>query len=137
MTAPGGIRSGFYASRLSEQAASSKAHGLWRSSSKTEFCPVAAVHGSGVHRSAPLLESGAGTARVRICTRLALPRLLASMLAEGMPVRAKDFSQSCDEGPRMFPSPNASPGQRVQLPTCVHAVQVGRSFMRIDRTSFI
>src|SRR5215472_5799520 len=102
-----------------------------RSSSKTEFCPVAAVHGSGVHRSAPLLESRVGTGRVRICTRLGLPRFLASMLAEGMPVRAKDFSQSCDEGPRMFPSMNARPGQRVQLPTCVHEVQVGRSFMRI------
>ncbi len=29
---------------------------------------------------------------------------LRSMLAEGMPVRWKDFSQSVVEGPRMLPS---------------------------------
>jgi hypothetical protein len=62
---------------------------------------------------------------------------LASMFADGTPVRAKDFSQSCDDGPRIFPSMNASPGHRVQLPTCEQEVQVVRSFSRIERTSFM
>ena len=44
-----------------------------------------------------------------ICTSAALlnellPTPFASILAEGMPVRANDFSQSCVEGPRIFPS---------------------------------
>ena len=38
-----------------------------------------------------------GTAR--ICTRLALARFFASILADGTPVLAKDFSQSCGRGP--------------------------------------
>ena len=59
------------------------------------------------------------------------------MFAEGIPVRAKDFSQSCEDGPRMFPSMKARPGHRVQPATCVHEVQVVRSFTRIERTSFI
>ena len=39
-----------------------------------------------------------------ICMRPGAEGILASMLADGMPVRAKDFSQSAVEGPRMFPS---------------------------------
>jgi hypothetical protein len=78
----------------------------------------------------------------RICTSFGdawfgAARRFASMLADGTPVRAKDFSQSCDEGPRMFPSMKASPGQREQAETCVQWLQVGRSLSRIERTSFI
>src|ERR1700690_857730 len=76
----------------------------------------------------------------RICTRLAGVRVFAafaSMLADGTPVRANDRSQSCDDGPRMFPSMKARPGQREQLDTWLHDVQVLRSFTRIERTSFI
>src|SRR5579863_1509653 len=78
----------------------------------------------------------------RICTRLAAARdvlafAFASMLAEGTPVRANERSQSCDDGPRILPSIKARPGQREQLETCVHEVQVLRSFTRIERTSFI
>src|SRR5208282_3206443 len=61
---------------------------------------------------------------------------LASRLAEGIPVRAKDFSQSAVEGPRMFPSMNARPGQREQLEPCAHCEQLDRSRSRIERTSF-
>ncbi len=41
-----------------------------------------------------------------ICTRSrgAEDAFLRIMLAEGIPVLANDFSQSCVEGPRMFPS---------------------------------
>jgi hypothetical protein len=53
-----------------------------------------------------------------------------------MPVRAKDFSQSAVEGPRMFPSRNARPGQRVQLAPCAHCEQLDRSRRRMERTSF-
>jgi hypothetical protein len=53
-----------------------------------------------------------------------------------MPVRAKDFSQSAVEDPRMFPSVRAKPGQRVQVEPCAHCEQPDRSFKRIDRTSF-
>src|SRR5580698_5519970 len=70
--------------------------------------------------------------RARICTRFRLPefpcsgfspaRCLASMLAEGTPVRAKDLSQSWDEGPRMLPSRKARPGHREQLETWVQDV---------------
>lgn len=49
-----------------------------------------------------LIEAEAGS--VRICTRLAVTRFFASMFADGTPVLAKDFSQSCDDGPRMLPS---------------------------------
>ena len=63
--------------------------------------------------------------------------LLASMFADGIPVRANDFSQSCEEGPRMLPSKNASPGHRVQLPPCTHEEQVVKCLNRIERTSFI
>jgi hypothetical protein len=54
--------------------------------------------------------SAAGCCKPLICTRRAPPEELwaeaawASMLAEGMPVRAYDFSQSCVEGPRILPS---------------------------------
>ena len=80
----------------------------------------------------------ASAGRARICTRFAAARcFLASMLAEGTPVRANDFSQSGVDGPRMLPSMKASPGQRVQLVTCEQEVQVLRSFTRMERTSFI
>jgi hypothetical protein len=58
-------------------------------------------------------------------------------LADGIPVRANDFSQSCDDGPRILPSMKASPGHRVQLPAWEHELHVVRSFSRIERTSFI
>ena len=60
----------------------------------------------------------------------------ASRFFEGMPVRAKDFSQSAVEGPRIFPSMNANPGQRVQVEPCAHCEQLERSRRRIERTSF-
>ncbi len=66
-----------------------------------------------------------------------LDAIRAIMLADGIPVRAKDFSQSKEDGPRMLPSMNASPGQRVQLPRCAHVEQVGKSRARIERTSLI
>ncbi len=74
---------------------------------------------------------------MRISTRSRDAVFFASMLADGIPVRAKDFSQSCDDGPRILPSMNASLGHRVQLPTREQEVQVVRSFRRIERTSFI
>src|SRR5215469_8859846 len=86
---------------------------------------------------APEVGTPAGVGIARICTSLAEACFFASMLADGTPVRANDFSQSCDDGPRMLPSMNASPGQRVQLPTCEHEEQVVRSLSRIERTSFI
>lgn len=46
-----------------------------------------------------------------------------SRLFDGAPVRAKDFSQSCVDGPRMLPSMYASPGQREQLPPCTQDEQ--------------
>src|SRR5258708_6759430 len=57
-------------------------------------------------------------------------------LTEGIPVRAKDFSQSWVDGPRIFPSMNANPGQRVQVEPCAHWEQLDRSRRRIERTSF-
>ena len=39
-----------------------------------------------------------------ICTKLEVAFIRAIMLAERIPVRAKDFSQSCEDGPRMLPS---------------------------------
>ena len=87
-----------------------------------------------------LLPVIAGT--IWICTSLGTSRgpeafcFFASRLAEGTPVRAKDFSQSAVEGPRMFPSKNARPGQRVQLEPCAHCEQLDRSRSRIERTSF-
>ena len=75
--------------------------------------------------------------KARIWIRSAATRFFASMLAEGTPVLTKDFSQSCEEGPRIFPSINAKPGHRVQLLTCEQDGQVVRSFSRIERTSFI
>src|SRR5580700_2044348 len=73
-----------------------------------------------------------------ICTNRGTERLsfFANRLAEGMPVRANDFSQSAVEGPRIFPSRNASPGQRVQLEPWAHCEQLDRSRSRIERTSF-
>ena len=61
---------------------------------------------------------------------------LASMLAEGIPVRTNDFSQSAVDGPRMLPSMNASPGQCVQVATCEHDEHVGKSRAVMERTSF-
>jgi len=83
------------------------------------------------------VQADAETGSVRICTRFAAARFLFSIFADGIPVLANDFSQSCDDGPRIFPSMYASPGQRVQPDAWVHELQVGRSFRRIERTSFI
>src|SRR5580704_11784950 len=58
-----------------------------------------------------------------------------SMLAVGMLVRMKDFSQSAVLGPRMLPSIQARPGQRVQLPRCEQELQVVRCLPRMARTS--
>src|ERR1700691_1124535 len=82
------------------------------------------------------LPTMAGT--IWICTKRggAVLSFLASKLTEGIPVRAKDFSQSAVEGPRMFPSMNARPGQRVQVEPCAHCEQPDKSFSRIERTSF-
>ena len=77
-----------------------------------------------------------------ICTRPGIAGLragaeaLASMLAEGMPVRTNDFSQSAVEGPRMFPSIQANPGQREHEARCVQDEHVCMSRARIERTSF-
>src|SRR5271154_6712795 len=87
-----------------------------------------------------LLPVIAGT--IWICTSLGAPLraeafcFFARRLAEGTPVRAKDFSQSAVEGPRIFPSMNARPGQRVQVEPCAHCEQLDRSRKRIERTSF-
>jgi hypothetical protein len=59
----------------------------------------------------------AGARIGRICTRFGGLSVLASMFADGTPVLANDFSQSCADGPRMFPSMKANPGQRVQRET--------------------
>src|SRR5271155_431371 len=78
----------------------------------------------------------AGT--IWICTNRGAEPLcfFASRFFEGIPVRANDFSQSAVEGPRIFPSMNASPGQRVQVEPCAHCEQLERSRSRIERTSF-
>ena len=55
-----------------------------------------------------------------ICTSPAKLGFRESKLAEGIPVRAKDFSQSWEDGPRMFPSIKANPGHRVHVPPCEH-----------------
>ena len=60
------------------------------------------------HTSAPAAVS-AGDGIERICTkfawsRFAAVRFFASMFADGIPVRANDFSQSCYDGPSMLPS---------------------------------
>lgn len=72
----------------------------------------------------------------RIWTRLAAACFFDSRLTEGIPVLAKDFSQSCVEGPRIFPSMYARPGQREQVVACVQLEQPVKSFTRIERTSF-
>src|SRR5579862_5830349 len=82
------------------------------------------AHASPTQAIAADAELPTAVGRVRICTKFegrefAPASLLASMLADGTPVRAKDFSQSWVEGPRMLPSINARPGQRVQLETWV------------------
>jgi hypothetical protein len=59
-----------------------------------------------IQKSKSRKPEGGYRAKAIICTRgegLA-EGFLASMLAEGMPVRAKDFSQSKEDGPRMLPS---------------------------------
>src|SRR5260370_30299376 len=94
------------------------------------------------HAVAPAGEAPTEVGSVWICSRFALLTfaqafLLAIMLAEGTPVRTNDFSQSCDEGPRILPSRKARPGHRVQFETWVQDVHVVRSFRRIERTSFI
>src|SRR5580693_100746 len=82
----------------------------------------------------------AGT--IWICTRRAADffsfcaSCCACRFTEGMPVRAKDFSQSAVEGPRMFPSMNAKPGHRVQVEPCAHCEQLDRLRNRMERTSF-
>src|SRR5271165_5684606 len=83
-----------------------------------------------------LLPMIAGT--IWICTRRGAEAFsfFASRLAEGMPVRAKDFSQSEEEGPRILPSMKARPGQRLQVAPCAHWEQLERSRRRIERTSF-
>src|ERR1039458_4951444 len=83
-----------------------------------------------------LLPVIAGT--IWICTRRGAEAVsfFANRLTEGMPVRAKDFSQSAVDGPRIFPSINARPGQRVQVEPCAHWEQLERSRRRIERTSF-
>jgi hypothetical protein len=63
--------------------------------------------------------------------------LLRLRFSDGIPVLANDFSQSAVEGPRMLPSINASPGQRVQVPPWTQTEQPGKSRMVMDRTSFI
>src|ERR1700735_347177 len=82
------------------------------------------------------LPTMAGT--IWICTKRGGYALsfFANKFTEGIPVRAKDFSQSAVEGPRMFPSMKARPGQRVQVEPCAHCEQPDRSFRRIERTSF-
>jgi hypothetical protein len=65
-----------------------------------------------------LMQTYAALARVRrpwICTSAGLEDFLDGKFVEAMPILANDFSQSCTEGPRIFPSMYASPGQRVQL----------------------
>jgi len=57
------------------------------------------------------------------------------MLLEKRPVRAKDFSQSAEDGPRMSPSMYARPGHRVHEPECTQDEQMGRSRKRIERTA--
>src|ERR1700693_2066811 len=85
---------------------------------------------------ASLLPVIAGT--ILICTTCSAATFsfFASKLVEGMPVRAKDFSQSAVEGPRIFPSRKARPGQRLQVDPCAHCEQLERSRKRIERTSF-
>ena len=61
---------------------------------------------------------------------------LAIIFADGIPVRAKDFSQSSEDGPRILPSMKARPGQREHDPTCEQEEHVGKSRARIERTSF-
>ncbi len=60
---------------------------------------------------------------------------LRSRFTDGIPVRARDFSQSCVEGPRILPSMYASPGQREQLLPCTQDEQPCSSAMVIARTS--
>ena len=59
------------------------------------------------------------TGRVELLARSWLEEstALAIMFADGIPVRAKDLSQSREDGPRMLPSMKANPGQRVHVPT--------------------
>jgi hypothetical protein len=51
----------------------------------------------------------------RICTNPRDDGFLDNRFFDGIPVRTKDFSQSCEDGPRMSPSMYAKPGHRVQL----------------------
>ena len=85
---------------------------------------------------ANLLPVIAGTSWICTNRGAAAFSFLASKLTEGIPVRANDFSQSAVEGPRIFPSRNARPGQRVQVEPCAHCEQLDRSRKRIERTSF-
>lgn len=57
--------------------------------------------------------------------RFGAASFFASIFADGMPVLANDFSQSREDGPRMFPSMKARPGQRVQLPNFVRLLSSG------------
>jgi len=57
-------------------------------------------------RIAQLVDAAAPAVagKLWICISSAKMGFRESKLAEGIPVRAKDFSQSCEDGPRMFPS---------------------------------
>src|SRR5205809_1333056 len=59
-----------------------------------------------------------------------------SRFSEGIPVLARDFSQSWIDGPRILPSIYASPGQREHEPEWTHFEHPCRSAMLIERTSW-
>src|SRR5437879_11342408 len=59
-----------------------------------------------------------------------------SRFSEGIPVRAKDFSQSWIDGPRILPSMYASPGQREHETEWTHFEHPCRSAMLMERTSW-
>lgn len=71
-----------------------------------------------------------------ICTRIGIVAFLDLRFFDGTSVLAKDFWQSWIEGPRMFPSIFARPGQRVRDEPWTHLEQLGKSRSRIERTSF-
>src|SRR5438034_2731351 len=59
-----------------------------------------------------------------------------SRLTDGIPVLAKDFSQSWIDGPRILPSIYASPGQREHEPEWTHCEHPSKSAMLMERTSW-
>src|SRR6202020_1959672 len=119
------MRSIFSCWGIAEHAASSNDHSLSSVALIPGMTRFGAVDATAVHAVAPaIVDAGVVAGSARICTRFAAVRFLAIMLAEGTPVFTNDFSQSCDEGPRMFPSMYARPGHREQFETCEHDVQV-------------